>query len=100
MSSNTPGVCSTTIANERVRVGRWDLAVGTSTGVHRHPFDYVVVPLTAGRLRVVTSDGTQSIMDLEPGKSYFRNAGAVHEVQNGGNVPLSFVEVEILADET
>jgi len=99
MSVFTLGVCHTTVVNEKVRVSRWDLAAGTSTGVHRHSFDYVVVPLTTGRLQIIDSDGIQSTMGLEPGMSYFRNAGAIHEVRNGEEVPLSFVEVEILSDE-
>jgi mannose-6-phosphate isomerase-like protein (cupin superfamily) len=99
MSETLPGGHSITIQNAIVCVSKWDLEAGASTGLHRHLLDYVVVPLTTGRLRVVTDEGLESFADLEPGGSYFRKAGAHHEVHNGGDLPLSFVEVEILTTE-
>lgn len=90
------GLSITTIDNALVRVTRWNLAPGAGTGVHRHNFAYVVVPLTSGLLRVTNDQGDESVNHVEPGGSYFRQAGAVHEVSNDGNASLSFVEVEIL----
>jgi quercetin dioxygenase-like cupin family protein len=42
---------------DEVRVTQWRLPAGSATGHHRHEFDYVVVPMTDGRLTLVTADG-------------------------------------------
>src|SRR5438105_15931327 len=41
------------IANARTRVTRHSLAPGAHTGWHRHEYDYVVVPISGGRIRIV-----------------------------------------------
>src|SRR5437660_636450 len=45
------------IENRSVIVTRWTFASGEATGPHVHAHDYVVVPLTTGKLRIVTPDG-------------------------------------------
>jgi quercetin dioxygenase-like cupin family protein len=84
------------VDNAITRVTRWDLEPGATTGAHRHAFDYVVVPLVAGRMAITGENGTRTLVDLQPGSSYYRQAGVRHEVGNGGIQPLSFVEVELL----
>lgn len=86
----------TQIENPRVRVTRWDLPPGGDTGQHEHLHDYVVVPLVDGQMNVETASGTSGVSPVEAGASYFRAAGAVHNVANGGDGHLSFVEVELL----
>ena len=84
------------IDNKRARVTRHRMAPGASTGFHRHDYDYVVVPVTAGRMRVVEG-GRESVNELAAGVSYFRQAGVEHDVINGGDQDLIFVEVELLS---
>ena len=55
------------IDNGRVRVTEWRFAPGTATGHHRHELDYLVVPLTTGRLNVVT-EGGQTVAELATGR--------------------------------
>lgn len=81
--------------NERVRVTLWEFEPGAATGAHRHEMDYVVVPVVSGRLRLVSDSGEESFADLEAGKSYFRQAGVVHNVFNAGDAFMAFVEVEL-----
>ncbi len=77
-----------------VRVTEWRFAPGAETGRHRHGYDYVVVPLTAGALRVVAARG-ETLATLSPGAAYFRKAGVEHNVINAGDAFLAFVEVEL-----
>ena len=35
---------------DRVKVTEWRFAPGAATGWHRHDYDYVVVPMTTGKL--------------------------------------------------
>ena len=83
------------IDNSRTRVTRYRLAPGASIGFHRHAHDYVIVPITSGRLRI-TEAGRESIAELTRGTSYFRSAGVEHDVGNAGSEEMIFVEVEIL----
>ena len=84
------------VDNADVRVTRWTLAVGDDTGEHRHQYDYVVVPITASRMHITNADGSQMTSDLAPGYSYYRTAGAQHNVRNAGLDILDFVEVEVV----
>ena len=90
------GTASVQVSGDRVRVTRWDLPPGSSTGPHRHEHDYVVVPVLAGRMEAVAQDGAVQVRELVPGESYARPAGVEHDVRNAGETLLSFVEVELL----
>jgi hypothetical protein len=57
------------IDNDRVRVTEWRFAKGAATGYHRHEYDYVVVPGTTGRLKIVGPDGSESVAELTAGQS-------------------------------
>ena len=81
--------------NDRVRVTEWQFAPGAATGFHRHQYDYVVVPLTTGALRLVAGDGSVSTAQLTAGVSYFRQAGVEHEVINANDYDFKFIEIEI-----
>ena len=83
------------IDNDRVRVTEWRFAKGAATGFHRHEFDYVVVPGTTGRLKIVGPDGSESFAELTAGQAYAREAGVEHDVINANDYEFSFVEVEL-----
>ena len=83
------------IDNERVRVTEWRFAPGTATGYHRHAYDYVVVPETTGRLKLIDPDGAETFAELTAGEAYFRQAGVEHDVINANAYEFVFVEIEI-----
>lgn len=83
------------IENERVRVTEWRFAEGAATGFHRHEFDYVVVPGTTGRLKIVDADGKESFAELTAGQAYAREAGVEHDVINAHDGEFVFVEIEL-----
>jgi quercetin dioxygenase-like cupin family protein len=82
------------IDDDRVRVTEWRFAPGAGTGWHRHDHDYVVVPMTTGRLRVASRQG-EGTADLVAGQAYFRPAGVEHDVVNANAHEFVFVEVEV-----
>jgi quercetin dioxygenase-like cupin family protein len=82
------------VDNATVRVTEWRFAAGASTGHHRHDYDYVVVPLTSGRLLVHSAEG-KAPGELAVGQSYFRRSGVEHEVVNDNDFELAFVEIEL-----
>ena len=80
--------------NDTTRVTLWRFAPEAETGVHRHELDYVVVPLTSGALKIVDTQGKESLSELTAGVSYFRRAGVEHNVINASGGDFAFIEVE------
>jgi beta-alanine degradation protein BauB len=94
MTARPAAVSTLQVDNERVRVTEWRFAPGAETGWHRHAYDYVVVPITNGKLLLETLTGNIEA-DLRLGISYARNVGVEHNVINAGPDELAFIEVEI-----
>lgn len=83
------------VENEWVRVTEWRFAPGAETGHHVHAHDYVVVPLTSGRLRLEDGAGT-SEAQLTSGVAYARTMGVAHNVINANTFEFRFLEIEII----
>ncbi len=95
MSEQRPAASYTVqVDNDRLRVTEWLFVPGAATGHHRHEFDYVVVPLTTGQLRLVEADG-ERVADLTAGLSYYRDAGVEHDVINASPGEFVFIEIEV-----
>jgi beta-alanine degradation protein BauB len=80
--------------NERAIVTEWRFAPGAHTGWHRHEYDYIVVPITTGRLLLETPDG-EVHAELVAGQSYGRGVGVEHDVININTYEFVFIEIEI-----
>ena len=87
-------VAVTRLETDAVRVTEWQFQPGDETGHHRHGFEYVIVPLTGGTLRLVEPGG-ERLAPLAAGVAYSRPAGVEHNVINAGDQYLAFVEVEL-----
>ena len=83
------------VDNDHVRVTEWRFAPGAATGWHRHEFDYVITPVIGGEVTIVGGAGNRTPFTMVPGTSYFREAGVEHDVVNGPDGELAFVEVEL-----
>ncbi len=90
----TKAVPTQQIDNDRTRVTEWRFAPGAATGFHRHEYDYVIVPGTSGRLKLIDAQGNETFGELTAGQSYFRKAGVEHDVINATAGDFSFIEVE------
>src|SRR5215471_18746256 len=95
MASPAPPVAVPTVQvdNARVRVTEWRFAPGAETGWHRHELDYVIVPMTTGRLRL-DHGGAETFAELVVGQSYFRPAPVEHNVINANPYEFTFIEIE------
>ncbi len=81
------------IDNERTRVTQWLFEPGAATGWHKHEFDYSVVPMTTGKLKLVDNEGEQ-VAELTQGVPYFKQAGVEHDVININDFEFIFIETE------
>lgn len=85
------------LENEHFRVTRWTIEPGGTIPMHRHEYEYVVVPLVTAAMHVRTVDGAEFVTELQTGTSYSRPSGSEHEISNPeGDEPIIFVEVERL----
>ena len=82
------------IDNRVTRVTKWSFFPGEDTGQHIHHYDYVVVPIKDGKLKIIDKNGNETISELKQGVSYFREKGVNHNVINFNDFPFSFVEIE------
>ncbi|MEM7438461.1 MAG: cupin domain-containing protein [Pseudomonadota bacterium] len=83
------------VDDARVRVTRFDFMPGAETGWHEHGYDYVITAVTDCHMRLEEPGGTSREVVVKAGEAYRRDKGVRHNVINGGDVPMSFVEVEL-----
>jgi quercetin dioxygenase-like cupin family protein len=81
------------VEDERFIVTEWRFAPGAHTGWHRHGYDYVVVPMTSGRLLLESPSGATTA-DLVAGRAYARHVGVEHDVINDNPFEFVFIEIE------
>jgi quercetin dioxygenase-like cupin family protein len=81
------------VENDRFIVTEWCFAPGAHTGWHRHAYDYVIVPMTTGRLHLKTP-AAPATGDLVTGIAYSRQAGVEHDVINDNPYEFVFIEIE------
>jgi len=83
------------VESEWVKVTEWRFAPGAETGHHVHAYDYVVVPLTSGVLRLEDELGHKDAQ-LTCGVAYAREKGVKHNVVNPNSFEFRFLEIEML----
>ena len=83
------------IENDKTIVTKWSFDVGDSTGHHTHEYNYIVVPMLDGELKVIDNNNNESISRLTKGGVYYREKGIKHNVFNNNSFPYSFIEVEL-----
>ena len=84
--------------NERVRVWDLRLAPGESTGLHRHPCDYLYVVIGDGELQTRYEDGSEDPpRAMRDGEVHFRKLAetSVHEAVNRGAGEWRNIVVEL-----
>lgn len=93
-----PAVPTTQRDDDNVQITRWDFAPGAVTGWHTHVWPYFVIMLTDGVLKVHNGTDVNGTA-LQTGQAYNRVAGIQHDVMNGSDHPIAFVEIEITRPE-
>ena len=63
------------IENDKTIVTEWLFDVGDSTGHHTHKYNYIVVPMLDGELKVIDSNNNETISKLSKGGAYYRERG-------------------------
>ena len=68
------------VKNDKVIVTEWSFEVGDSTGQHKHQYNYVVVPMLDGELKIIDKENKETISKLSKGVAYYRDKGVEHNV--------------------
>lgn len=89
-----PAVPTVQADDRAMRITRWDFPVGAATGWHTHGWPYFVVMLTDGVLRLHNGSEVTEVA-MVAGQSYRRVAGVQHDVMNGSDHPIAFIEIEV-----
>ncbi|UWP98032.1 cupin domain-containing protein [Aliiroseovarius crassostreae] len=98
-SDKTTAIPTVQIDTPRMRVTEWHFPhKGAQTGWHRHAYDYVVVPLFNGQLRIELPGGEEMIAELRHGVPYARDIGTEHNVISDNDFECAFIELELLED--
>ena len=84
------------IENDKTIVTEWSFEVGDSTGHHIHKYNYIVVPMLDGELKIIDKENNETISKLAQGGAYYKDKGVEHNVFNNNSYPYSFIEIEIL----
>jgi len=95
MGKRPQATATVRIEDGRVKATEWAFVPGAETGWHVHAHDYVIVPLTDGKLLLEEPGGITRTTGLTHGIPYARQAGVEHNVVNDGADELRFLEVEI-----
>ena len=90
-----PSIATRMIVDARVRVTRFDFAPGAETGWNRHGHDYVITAITDCPMLIEEPGGGVRRVLVRAGSAYRRDEGVEHNVVNDGDMPMSFVEVEL-----
>jgi len=83
------------VDDAQVRVTRWHFEPGAETGWHRHEMDYVVVALTDLTMTLEEPGNSVRTAVVPAGEAYRRDVGIEHNVINGGDRPMVFIETEL-----
>jgi quercetin dioxygenase-like cupin family protein len=95
MTQMPPGISRTQLVdNDTVMVARLTLEPGAREPVHTHPFDAVVVQLTAGEVDL-TIGGEQTRGRMEPGRVWYIPRDTPHSGANVGKAPFELVTVAV-----
>jgi quercetin dioxygenase-like cupin family protein len=94
-SEQTPGISDLLFVDGVVRISRHTLLPGSSTGVHTHDHDYVVVPLRGGTI-LVESGSEVTPFTMSRKEPYSRQSGVTHSLTNDSDTTIEFVELEYL----
>jgi len=90
-----PGLTRTPVtSNDELAITRLEFQPGVREPVHTHPYDLVVVPISAGTLDLQLGD-KKSNYNAPVGQALFIPRGVPHAVANTGNAPLRLLGVAI-----
>ena len=84
------------INNDKVKITEWSFEISGSTGHHIHEYNYIVVPMLHGELKIIDKNNNETISKLTKGGAYYRDKGVEHDVFNNNNFPYSFIEIELI----
>lgn len=81
--------------NDAVRVWTFSVGPGGLKPMHRHELDYVIVPLSGGKVEITTIEGRARIGEDKVGEIIWQDAGETHQLRNLSDFPYRNILVEL-----
>jgi quercetin dioxygenase-like cupin family protein len=81
--------------NDAVRIWSFSVRPGGLKPMHRHELDYVIVPLSGGKVEITTIEGRSRIGEDRVGEVIWQDAGETHQLENLGDAPYRNILVEL-----
>jgi len=85
----------TLIDNDQVRVLRVTDQPRDRHAPHQHPYNRVMIYLSAGRQEIVAADGNKTVLEFHPGEVKWSPATGLHTSEVVSDAPLGIIEIEI-----
>jgi len=80
--------------NEHTRITQWVFSPNDQTGWHRHECDYVTVQQSGGTLLLQGSDGNETPINYEEGRTVAWAAPIEHNAINISDAEVKVLEIE------
>lgn len=70
--------------NDLTRVWEVVLEPGEDLGMHRHEYPYVVIIVEGARCLLIAEDGSETVIDPQPGEIMWKDIPDIHALRNIG----------------
>ncbi|MBI3988426.1 MAG: hypothetical protein HY347_02285 [candidate division NC10 bacterium] len=81
--------------NDKARVYDVILEPNVPSGIHLHEYDYVLIVLEGGTIRVTFPDGKSQDVEVKTGEWRYQKGGVVHETMSVGPKRVRAIVVEL-----
>ena len=94
--ASSPAPAGTIGAENRcARIYKWMLAPGVTSPMHTHQRPYLIVAVTAMKLKMAAPDGRSLSEEVKPGDFHWIEANVTHALANEGASEAEIVEFEL-----
>ena len=90
-----PAAATVVAENPSARIYRWTLAPGATSPMHTHERPYLILAVSAMKLKMTAPDGRSLSEEVKPGDIHWVDAKVTHALMNEGASAGEIVEFEL-----
>jgi quercetin dioxygenase-like cupin family protein len=81
--------------NDAIRVWTFTVPPGGIKKMHQHELDYLIVPMTGGKVEITTLEGKARYPEDAKGQVIWQDAGEIHQLRNLNGFDYQNILVEL-----